>query len=249
MWRKKEKNPNEPRVDRMVLAVRQRRVLSAVEQVATLPEFFGLRIKPRTLLDSDRLDARRQSLGAAEAVRRQWSGPAALATALQTMAGLIPDEGVNLHLDEADEARWMHAKSMPAMVKAVATALPTLQRGFAIFGDDEPLRVGFDEFCLDAGRRRAPEAQPVPVVVVRVADEDLLVPDEERRLAMARPLRRLRQREADRPQPLERVFGRHAVVPSRSSSGTRMFQASVTSSLRRRLVTFSSRSMTSGHPS
>ena len=137
MWRKKDKNPNEPRVDRMVLAVRQRRVLSAVEQVATLPEFFGLRIKPRTLMDSDRLDARRQSLGAAEGVRRQWSGPAALATALQTMAGLIPDEGVNLHLDEADEARWMHAKSMPAMVKAVATALPTLQLGFAIFGDDE----------------------------------------------------------------------------------------------------------------
>lgn len=136
MWGKKEKPLKEPRVDRMVIAVRQRRVLSAVMDVAARPEFLGARIKPRTLMDSDRLDQRRQTLGA-EGISRSWPGPAVLADALHKAARLVgADDGANLRLDDDDEARWMHAQ-LPALLTGVATALPTLRLGFAVFADDE----------------------------------------------------------------------------------------------------------------
>ncbi len=70
---------------------------------------------------------------------------------------------------------------------------------------EEPVRLGFDQRLLRAGRRRAPEVREVVAVVAVVPQlhEHLLVADEPRRRAVARPLGHLGERETDRAHPVD----------------------------------------------
>src|SRR5439155_1452627 len=74
-----------------------------------------------------------------------------------------------------------------------------------VWRDEESLGIGVDEELLVAGRRGTPDREAaVAVVVVDERHERALVADEPGGRAVAGALARLRQREADRPQALER---------------------------------------------
>jgi hypothetical protein len=67
---------------------------------------------------------------------------------------------------------------------------------------EEALRIGLDERALKPGGSGAPEREAAVAVVVREHhDERALAAHEEGRRAVARSLARLRQREADAPDP------------------------------------------------
>jgi hypothetical protein len=65
-----------------------------------------------------------------------------------------------------------------------------------VWRDEEPIRSAGDERILDAVGRRAPETEPIVVVMVGIRYEDALVIDEPGRLAVAQALGRARQGEA-----------------------------------------------------
>jgi hypothetical protein len=69
---------------------------------------------------------------------------------------------------------------------------------------EEPIGRGLDKRLLHAKRRGQPCPSPVVVVTVRRGDE-LARPDEPAGLAVAQPLGRLGQREAERPKLLVRI--------------------------------------------
>ena len=97
---------------------------------------------------------------------------------------------------------------------------------------EEPSRVAFDQRLLRTGWRGEPGGAPIVVVAVGGRHE-LALADEPARLAVAQPLGRLREREAERPEPRVRIGRQIAFIrlffaswvssalPSASSSGGR----------------------------
>ena len=74
---------------------------------------------------------------------------------------------------------------------------------------EEALGALGDEHLLGAVRGRAPEGQAVVVVMVGVVREGLLALDEPGRLAVAEPLGRLGQGEADLAELLQWILASH----------------------------------------
>jgi hypothetical protein len=86
---------------------------------------------------------------------------------------------------------------------------------------EELLGIRLRQQLLHAVRRRAPDREaPVPVVVRQHHQEGPLLPDEERRRAVAEPLARLRQRQADSADAFENFVSHQGNPPCAANQNT-----------------------------
>lgn len=154
---------DKPPVDKLTMAIRQRRMLTAQQRVDQLPGFPKLERRWCEQPTANELDARCADLAAGLGDERrvqQWPDAEALAAALRTAASLVPPASGFAFMRDEPEARWLEAH-LPDLLVALAGALPRLREGVVLFTDDSVLLIDIGA----EGRRYETAAQgewPLP---------------------------------------------------------------------------------------
>lgn len=126
--------------DKMVIAVRQRRAISAWDGIVLRPGFLGLKVKLRKYVDNDMLDEIRAGLDRESGKRRDFD-TASLAAALRTASSRADAVygttlAVDVALNDVPLGRWARVAPGPVL-RGIAESLPTMRAGFALMGDED----------------------------------------------------------------------------------------------------------------
>lgn len=134
-----------PPVDKLTLAIRQRRMFTAQQRVDQMPGFPKLERRWCEQPTADELDARLAEMGDRGDERRvqPWPDADALAAALRTAAALVPPATGFAFVRDEPEARWIEAHLADLLV-ALAGAVPGLRQGAVLVTDDSVLVIDID---------------------------------------------------------------------------------------------------------
>lgn len=135
--------PGKPPVDKLTMAIRQRRMFSAQQRVDQLPGFPKLERGWCEQPTADELDARLADLGEERRVQ-QWPDADALAAALRSAASLVPPAPGFAFVRDEPEARWVEAR-LPDLLVALAGALPGLRKGAVLFSEAGALLIDVED--------------------------------------------------------------------------------------------------------
>lgn len=145
--------PGKPPVDKLTMAIRQRRMFTAQQRVDQLPGFPKLERRWCEQPTADELDARLSGLGDDRRVQR-WPDAEALASGLRTAGSLVP-QGVGFaFVRDEPEARWVEAH-LGDLLAALAEAVPVLRAGAVVFSDEGALLIDIhaDGGCYETAAR------------------------------------------------------------------------------------------------
>lgn len=144
--------PGKPPVDKITMAIRQRRMFTAQQRVDQLPGFSKLERRWCEQPTAHELDAQLAALGDRESVR--WPDRETLAGALRTASALAPSTPAQVFLAQEPEARWVEARESE-LLAAIAAALPALRMGLTMLSEGGRALKVFVWADADSGDRPA----------------------------------------------------------------------------------------------
>lgn len=121
-------------VDKLTMAIRQRRMFTAQQRVDHLPGFPQLERRWCEQPTADELDARLAALNGGRSA--QWTDHEALATALRIASTSAPSTPAHALLGQEAEARWIEARESD-LLAALAAALPALRLGVTMLAEGD----------------------------------------------------------------------------------------------------------------